>query len=269
MVKLHDDILICAQGNGFISVEALTGIYQAFEEYDLVPGFAQASSGSAIFTSLYYSGHDSCWFRELMDNTSLKDWIVLDPIESMKSIAGCGNYFLDSKKIHKLLQDEMTIEATHRVKVSVTDAKTGRGMKLPATPATVGMASAFPIALIPVKAHGIVGKDGGIVNNIPLPKVRDVANYRYVFLFTGEPWKPTDSNFNLVQAVDLIGQLRTQEMNQIIEAGYFDEPNFIHFELASELSAGLFNWSKNYELREAAYQLAKQIIIDKNLTGEC
>ena len=146
--------LFVGQGAGFQAVECDTGIFQALEELGFVPEKAIASSGSALFCSLYYSGFNIKRMICLEQETSPFDWVELVTWQALKTAIGKSNYCLDNSKIQQLLLEEMTFEATERVQVSVTRMDDYSTHLKPATPDWTLAATSIPFVFKTLKKDG-------------------------------------------------------------------------------------------------------------------
>lgn len=256
-MRIQKPLLFCGQGCGAAAIEMLTGIFLAFEEEGIVFDRYMASSGSALFTSLYASGHRTEWFRNLMENKPFEDFACLKPVEAVKSVYNKSNYMYDNSGLFELLQKEMTAEATMKVQVSVTKLKGMKAKMYPAMPSTTHASGSIPILFAPVMICGEPCGDGGIGNNVPLPSVKECADYKHVFVFLAPPdnyEQPT----NIVEAgLNLLYAVMNREIQQFEEAGYRQEPNVTVLQLPTLMTGGLLGWSNEFELRNAAYKLAK------------
>lgn len=242
--------LFVGQGAGFQAVECDTGIFEALEELNLIPEKALASSGSALFCSLYYSGWDAAKFRELEDQTSPFDWVTFKPIQTVKTALGKSNYCMDHAKIQDLLLHEMTFEATEHVSVSVTRMDDYSSHMRPATPDWSLAAGSIPFVLPTLAKEGSVWGDGGVLNNVPLPSIEECGEYERIVLFLAPASKCDASSLGLKGIASLIVNVMSREEVQLEEAGYLDLPNLTLIRPGDSFGGNLFKWSENFQLRE-------------------
>jgi len=263
---MRDDFLICLQGAGFQSVEYSTGILQALEEYDYVPGKAMTSSGASLTMALYYSqGLD--WILKLMAEHEPTDFFSIDKCKLAGMLVNQCNYFIDTDPIRQLLEENMTAEATLRQLVGVTRLKDFKHFMVPATPATVLASTAIECCMKPVEINGEVFSDSGLINNVPLPTVQECANYKHIFIgvepqpkFNNDP----QDHFSKY-LLSLIEAIYAKEVIQIKEAGYCELPNVTFIEPPSALGSGLLNWSPDFQFQQAVYEQTKELIKDLSI----
>jgi len=259
---MNDDILFCGQGAGFIAVECLTGIYKAFEEFNVVPGQCLTSSGSTLFTSLYYSVKTTDWMYNLMSNTSVSDFIQLKPIQTFRTICSLNNYMFENEKVYDILKTNMTGEASKRVTTSITRNRDFKSMLKKVTPAVTLAATSIPLIFKPVKIGNEYYSDGGLLNNIPVPSLEEAKNWKHIFLFLAPPTIINNSEDDLILTtlINLLNAIMDREYIQLKESGFLQLSNVTVFQPKSALSGSLLSWSDNYELRETSYNLAKEIL---------
>lgn len=252
-MKYNDKILYIGQGAGFASVEAGCGIFKAFIDFGVVPGKAQASSGSALFTSLFYSmGIER--IEEIINSHQPSDFVNLCPLAAASTVAGQCNYVLDNSKILELLDTELTGEATKRVKVSVTRLDDWTCHFKRALPSWVLAATSIPFIFKPVKVAGSLWGDGGVFNNIPTIPVNELSQWKHVFVFVAPSYVPFDDNLGIRGLLNLLNAALDREFNQLKESGYFDQPNVTLIHPESSWGGNLFSWSENFALRTECYQ---------------
>ena len=263
-LKMEDDVMFVAQGGGVLSVECCTGILQAFEEYGMIPGTVRSSSGGTLFSSLYYSGHDTAWFRELMVTRKLSEFFQFCPVGVIGSVTGCRRHLVDNDGVKKLLEDEMTGEATKRVLTSVVRLRDWTSLMVPATPGYALAATSIPWIFSPVEVFGELYGDGGVKNNIPVPPKKDLRKYKHVYVFLTPPTQYNDTtNDNLIVGLlELLQAVMDREYTVLKKQRYFEHKKITVIQPEDALGGGLLNWSKDFALREHCYQLTKEILKD-------
>ena len=252
--------LFCGQGCGAAAVEMLTGVFKAFEEQHITIDKVLASSGSALFTGLYFSKHDSAWFRDLMENKEFTDFVDMKPVQAIKSINGYSNYIYDNTGVFNLLKKEMTGDATRKITVSTTRVADMKSVMFPATPSTVLAATSIPVVFPPTMISGKLYCDGGVKNNIPLPKISQLADFETVYIFLAPATYYSEPKNLLETGLNLLNAIMDREVEQLQEAGYLDHANVKLIRCDSLLSGGLLKWSDNFELREDAYKVAGNVL---------
>lgn len=253
-MQYDDKILYIGQGAGFASVEAGCGIFKAFIDFGVVPGRAQASSGSALFTSLFYSmGIER--IEKIVSTHQPSDFVNLCPLAAASTVAGQCNYVLDNSKIIELLDTELTGEATKRVKVSVTRLDDWTCHLKRALPSWVLAATSIPFVFKPVKIAGSLWGDGGVFNNIPTIPLDELDRWKHVFVFVAPSYVPFDDNLGIRGLLNLLNAALDREFSQLKESGYFDHPNVTLIHPESSWGGSLFSWSENFGLMKECYDL--------------
>lgn len=252
--------LFVGQGAGFQAVECDTGIFQALEELGFVPEKAIASSGSALFCSLYYSGFNIKRMICLEQETSPFDWVELVPWQALKTAIGKSNYCLDNSKIQQLLLEEMTFDATERVQVSVTRMDDYSTHLKPATPDWTLAATSIPFVFKTLKKDGFYWGDGGILNNVPLPSLEDCKRYERIILFLAPKTDYNGKELGLKGIAQLLLTVMMREEIQLKEAGYLNLPNLTLIRPKSAHGGNLFKWSNNFKLREECKKLTLEAL---------
>lgn len=264
---MDDDVLFVAQGGGVLSVECCTGIMKAFEEYGKIPGHAQTSSGGTLFSSLYYSGHDTNWFRELMSSRKLSEFFSMSPISSIGCITGCSRHLVNNDGVKKLLEEEMTGSATLRVRTSLTKLVDWSGCYMNVTPAVALAATSIPWVFKPVKIGEELYADGGVVNNIPVPSSEQLEHYKHVYVFLTPPstYNDTTDDPLIVGLLELLQAVMNRELEKLMKIGYFENPKITLIYPQESFGGELLKWSDNFALREHCYELTKEILNNEEL----
>ncbi len=252
--------LYVGQGAGFQAVEANTGIFQALEELGLVPDRARASSGSALFCSLYYSGWDAARFREFEDTTTPFDWVDLCPWQTLKTVAGRSNHCMDNAKVQQLLLKEMTFEATRHLQVSVTRMDDYSTHMRPATPDWSMAAGSIPFVLPTIRRDGACWGDGGVLNNVPMPALEECGQYERIILFLAPPTEYDGAALGLRGIASLMLAVMSREETQLSESGYMDLPNLVLIRPGSAFGGHLFRWSDDFSLRGECHRMTRELL---------
>lgn len=258
-MNYKEDIIFVGNGSGFLSVECDTGLYKAFVDRDVVPGYAMASSGSALFSSLFYSKGIE-WIENMVRTNSPFDFIEICPYQGMKTLYGKSNYIVDNSKIRELLEENMTGESTKRVEVSVTRMNDWSTHMKHATPAYTLAATSIPFVFKPVKMSNGIWSDGGIFNNIPCPSIEETKKWKHVFVFIAPKYVPFESENSIWGLLNLLNAVFDREFAQLKESGFFDLPNVHLIQPDDAFGGSLFAWSKNYKLMDHCYEKTMKIL---------
>ena len=260
---MDDDVLLVGQGGGMLSVECLTGIMRAFEERGVIPGKAYTSSGSTLFSSLYYSGHDSFWFHNLMETRDVSDFFSPCIGGSLSTVVSCGRHMFNNDGVKKLLEEEMTGAASLRVTTSLTRLIDWEMVSMPATPSSALAATSIPYIFKPVEIQGTLYVDGGVINNIPVPskeEIDDHFKHVFVFLCPDTVYNDTTEDSLITGLLELLDAVKNREIKKLISMNYFDDPRITLIQPKESCGGGLLNWSPDFALREHCYELAKGLI---------
>ena len=259
--KEDKDILFVGEGNGFGAVEANAGIFKAFEEFGIVPGKARTSSGSSLFASLYYSGLDTSWFRELMETKPVSEFIQFRPYTTMKTLIGRSNLMFENENVRELAFTNINAIGARKVTTSVTqiDEDGYHSLMRPGMPGYVLGATSIPFVFKPTIINGKTFVDGGVMNNIPAPSIKEAKYWKHIFVFLAPKSEFKQDGF--VNAIlGLINAVFSREVSELTQSGFFELPNVTLIQPPSSMSGGLLSWSNNFEFREACYNQTKEIL---------
>lgn len=263
-MNYRDNILVVAQGAGFQACEFDCAGFEAFCERDIVPGYAMASSGSALFTSLFYS-RGMEWVKNMILSSKPSDFIDICYYQSLKTAFGKSNHLIDNSKIRTLLEENMTGEASKRVKVSVTKLDDWTTHMKNATPAFTLAATSIPFVFKPVKIGGCIWGDGGVFNNIPCPTLEEAKKWKHIFVFVSPKYEPSGSETGISGLLDLLNAVFDREFKQLEESGFFELPNVSLIQPDSASGGGLFSWSEDFKMMKNCYEKISKILDELDL----
>lgn len=259
--KMDNEVLFCGQGAGVMAVECDTGIFRAFEEYGTIPGKALTSSGSTLFSSLYYSGHNTDWFHCLIDNVKLNNFFTVSPIGALKTVIGNARHLLNNDGVKELLEKNMTARASLRVQTSITRMADYSTHLVEVTPATALAATSIPYIFKPVKINDDLFVDGGVLNNIPVPKYEELDNWKHVFIYLSPAADYRDLKDPLIiELFDLLQAIMDREIKQLEEIGYMDHPKVTVIRPEASFGGNLLKWSEGLQLEKRCYELTKEAL---------
>lgn len=260
-----NDVLLCGCGGGFLSVECLSGIYRAFEEYGVIPGKVLSSSGATLFSSLYYSVESTKWFDALMSTTTPGDFIDFNLGATLKTALSSGTFMIDNDPVREILEKNMTGNASLRVTTSVTCNTDWSTHMKKVTPGWATAATSIPFVFKPVKIGEHLWSDGGVLNNLPVPSIEEAKKYKRIFVFICPPTKFMEGNFIITQLLNLLQAVMEREVAQLREIGFFELPNVTVIQPPDDMGGSLLGWSPEFKLRETSYDLAKGVLKDVKL----
>lgn len=256
----NDNILLCGNGGGFLSIECLTGVYRAFEEWGIIPGKVMSSSGATLFSSLYYSVETSKWFEALMDITTPSTFINFNIGAAVETLLSKRQHLIDNDPVYEILKKNMTGNASKRVQTSVTrNTDWSTHMKY-VTPGWATAATSIPFIFKPVKIGDHLWSDGGVLNNLPVPSIEEAKQYKHIFVFVCPPTAYFNGSFIGIQLINLLFAVMEREVSQLKEIGFFDLPNVTVIQPKESYGGTLLSWSPDFKLRESSYELTKELL---------
>ena len=257
-----DSVLMCATGAGFLAVECMTGIYRAFEEWGTIPGQVLSSSGSTLFASLYYSVESTKWFEALMDSTKPSTFINFNLGAAFQTLLSKKQHLIDNDAVFDLLKKNMTGNASKRVTTSVTCNTDWSTHMKRVTPGWATAATSIPFVFKPVKIGDHLWSDGGVLNNLPIPSIKEAKQYKHIFVFAAPPTKYFEGKFIILQLLNLLQAVMEREVAQLKEIGFFELPNVTLIQPPDALGGSLLGWSPEFKLRESVYKQTKELLND-------
>ena len=258
----NDDVLFCGNGAGFMSVECDVGIYKAFEEFGVIPGKVVSSSGSTLFSSLYYSVETTKWFDALMSTTTPGSFIDFDLGATLKTVCSSGTYMIDNTPVKELLDKNMTGNASLRVTTSVTRNTDWTSHMKKVTPGWATAATSIPFVFKPVKIGEHLWSDGGVLNNLPTPSFEEAKKYKHIFVFAATRFTVMEGSFIVIQLLNLLQAVMEREVEQLRESGFFKLPNVTLIQPPDSLGGSLLGWSPEFKLRDSVYMQTKELLKD-------
>lgn len=255
-----DEVLIASNGGGFLSIECLSGVYRAFEEWGKIPGKVMSSSGATLFSSLYYSVESTKWFDALMDTTTPETFINFNIGAAVETLLSKRQHLIDNDPVYEILKKNMTGNASLRVQTSVTcNTDWSTHMKY-VTPGWATAATSIPFIFKPVKIGEHMWSDGGVLNNLPVPSIEEAKKYKHIFVFICPPTNYLNGTFIGLQLINLLQAVMEREVEQLKEIGFFDLPNVTVIQPQCNYGGSLLGWSPEFKLRESSYELTKELL---------
>ena len=154
----------------------------------------------------------------------------------------------------------MTGNASMRVQTSVTrNTDWSTHMKY-VTPGWATAATSIPFIFKPVKIGEHLWSDGGVLNNLPVPSIEETKKYKHIFVFVSPPTQFLNGSFIGIQLINLLQAVMEREIAQLKEIGFFNLPNVTLIQPSDMLGGSLLGWSPEFKLREASYELTKELL---------
>lgn len=244
-------VLLCLSGGGFRMLECACGVFQALEKADIRPSNYLGASAGAISAGFHASGVSGLQMENIIRSKpasslmSSKLWPLFVPFMKASSL-----YKRDG--MEKLIrQIVMPLITNTKVKVSVTEVSTKKSVMLNGYTESILASSAIPEVFEPVNINGIEYVDGGVKNNIPLPRIIEINNWDLIIIVLCPPSTdnlPIDNWFKSTRAKDWLEATMDREFNQVLET-WQGVPNTIIIQPPEPtFETSLLDWSENFKL---------------------
>lgn len=270
--KTEDKVLCIISGGGAAQIEHAIGCIKAIQQihktkFDYMMG---TSAGAIVASMLMSFDQDIGKFERTVLETPMKEWYSIDYIAAVTTLfKGKFNYVAKPTGLSKFVKRYLTDDANARVKVAVSemgnDGKFVKTHLVNATPDFVIASMSFQNIFPPVQIGDHYYSDGGVNDNIPLPKYLDIARYDHIYLILA-PAAQLLPSVSAIPILDRLFSLVDNTMNRElaqIEQLHLEEARNITVLKPKEWvsSAGLLNWSKNFEQLNVSYEFAKELLL--------
>ena len=242
-------ILHCASGGGFRMIEQMTGVYQALDELGIKADHTIGASAGGIAAGLYESGNTGKQIEAI---------IRARPASTLRSfnygmfIPFCKTPVYNRSGMRDFLTTSIKPCAASKVTVNTTRVCDMESIEMEATPDSLMATSAIPEVFDPQVINGVSYVDGGVLNNIPLPRVVDVTKYDLIIISlccSGD--EASSSAFKITRALNWFETTMLREFFDV-QKGWKDCPNVKIIQPPCCPSSSLLDWSKNFTLVEMA-----------------
>ena len=265
-------VLCLISGGGAVQIEHALGCIRAIQQihrakFDYMMG---TSAGAVVASMLMSFDQDVGKFEGTIKESPMSYWYTKNYWAAFKTLfKGKFNYIAEPDGLTKFVKKYLTRSATDRVRVAISemgsDGKFVKAHLVPATWNAVIASMSFQNVFPPVKINGKYYADGGVNDNIPLPKYLDIEKFEHIYMILA-PATPLLPSFSSLPIVDRLLDLADNTMNR--ELAQIEQ---LHFEEARNItvlkpekwvdSASLLEWSKNFEQIEASYEFAKNELL--------
>lgn len=267
MDKLSDKTLVLIAGGGCTQIENAIGCIKAIEQVDgsTIDECWGTSAGAIVAGMTMTKGIRG--FEDIIRNTPITKWFTLCPWQLIKSLFGKSNYIADNTGLKEALLKYCSDMDSSKVKVSISEMVDGKFVKselVPGKPWTVLASMSFQHVFPPVKIDGKIYGDGGINDNIPLPRFVDIPKYKRIYLILApvSPLMPSFKKWPLADRIlNLIDNTMNRELAQI-EQLHLDDLQHVTVLKPEKWvdSASFLNWSKNFEQIDASFEYAVETL---------
>lgn len=270
--------LLVISGGGCAHIENAIGCLQAIRDVrDVKFDLAFGTSAGALVGSIFMSkNQDGYALKELIANTPFEDWVKIKPWQAIKSIFGKSNYVADDTGLKQMLLDNITEEGASKTFVSVSemtdDGLFVKAHSKPGYPKYVLASMSFQNIFPPVRIDGKLYADGGVNDNIPIPKYTDIAKYKHIYILVApaSPLLPTISKWSFLNKLfNIVDNTMNREMAQIDHLRLDEVPSITMLKPESYVeSASFLGWSKDFEQIDASYDFAVDALIEESKLKE-
>lgn len=245
-------------------MECATGVLQAIDYHNIKISRYIGASAGGIIGGLHASSMTGVQIEQMIRKTPVsslmsKDWRVLIPFYTCKSL-----YTRDPMR--KMINDNVSPYAiSELMKVSVTNEKTQETVMLPGSVDALMATSAIPEVFPPVTIDNVTYVDGGVKNNIPLPKIVDIPSYEMIIIIMCNDDVTESPNFlqrmftwKLSRALSWFDATMSREFCQVWES-WTGLSNVVIIQ-PPPFKSDLLAWSDGFKLIEHAKQYAMGVL---------
>ena len=265
---IENKILGIIAGGGAPQIENAIGCIKAIQQihrtkFDYMMG---TSAGAVVASMLMSFDQDIGKFEDTVIDTPMRNWFQYDYIAAIKTLfKGKFNYVARPTGLEKFIYNYLTEYASKRVMVTMSEmdnnGKFKKAHMVHASTKSVIASMSFQNIFPPVEIDGKMYADGGVNDNIPLPKYLDMAKYEHIYLILA-PATPLLPSVSALPLIDRLFSLADNTMNR--ELAQIEQ---LHLEEARNItvlkpekwvdSAGMLKWSTEFEQIDASYEYAK------------
>lgn len=258
--------LLVISGGGCSHIENALGCLSAIVERGVHFDMAFGTSAGALVASMFMSMHqDINMLTKLVKETSFTELVKICPIQALKSIIGKSNYVADNTGLKELLLSSVTTEGEDKTRVAVSkmsdDGKFAGCEMVPGRPEYVLASMSFQGVFPPVRINGQLYADGGVNDNIPLPKYMDIPKYKHIYMLLSRSshLMPSFKKWPFVdRLLSLIDNTMNREVAQIDQLHFEEAPNITILRPDKYVdSAKFLGWSYDFEQIAYSYEYAK------------
>lgn len=280
IIRSDNKIGLVLSGGGVRVIEYQLGAIKALMDNGIVPDFIYACSGGGLTGAVYFSGKD---FMEVMK--TLQPTRFLKSNNYMSVLFGAPVFKIDP--VIDAMNEIMGDSVYENLVVNFTDVEThdtyyAKGSKSTVI-ASMSIPKIFPIKkltgtvyqnivpyeydkparcvqkLVFIKDREVV--DGGVYNIIPFPDYETIKKAKHIFVIhppASKSPEEMESDGHLKQCYNWITEIEERGYRQSLPI-YGDMENVSIIRMAP-INTPFFDWSKNFELYNFAYENMSKII---------
>jgi NTE family protein len=225
-----DPSLGIALGGGGAFGAAHVGVLQVLAERGIRPGIVTGTSSGALVGAAYAAGLEA---QAIASAAREFRWAAIARW-SFRPRLGLLDTHAVSQGIHRALGDDPLIEdLPRRFGAVATDLRTRRAVTIDHGPLSVALRAtiAVPGLLPPVRRHGALLADGGMVDNVPVAATRDLGAERIIVVRLHAKWENVRMMRTVTRTADLARDpsvvLIQPEMERMAQWTMSDVPRLI------------------------------------------
>lgn len=256
--------LAIIHGGGCRQIESATGVLKALDEAGVVIDKYNGASAGSIVAALHASSLSGAHIEKLVRETPVDklfkaswwQWIKLF-IPGIKT-----NYVYNTEGLETFLNEHTDlVHILMDVEVSVSRLPEYESMMMNGEPETVLASAAIPEVFPPVKIEGHYYVDGGVINNIPTCRIKDINKYEHIYMILcNQDTKSNKKSWTKIgRSLKAVNMAMDREVHQIHESGWNDFDNVTVIQ-PPPFRSHLLEWSEDFGLIDHSYRYAKDVL---------
>lgn len=252
---MGEGILFCMGGGGLRAIQCHTGILQACDALGISATRKLCVSGGALVGAFNSIGMDGDDIRDTVMGLKVGDMYRRNWTYPVFS-----DSLYDNSGMRRILEEYIGDTVLDDVMCAVTDDETNNVEYFPASVPVLMATSAVPGVFPPEMIAGRLKRDGGIMDNIPMPRGIDRLKYDKIIVFVCNEddsivSRPSSKVGHILQWMNLT---TTREYCQIVNDWQgFDNVCIIK---PPPYHSSLYEWSEGFKLIEHARTYSMPIL---------
>jgi NTE family protein len=227
----HDDpALGLTLGGGGAFGAAHVGVLQVLAERGIRPGIATGTSSGALVAAAYAAGFEPA----AIESAALEFRWAAIARWSLSPRWGLLDTGAVTHAVHRVAGGDPLIEdLPRRFAAYATDLRTRKGVIIDKGPLSVALRAtiAVPGLLPPVRRHGALLADGGMIDNVPVEATRSLGASRLIVVRLHAKWENVRMMRTVTRTADLVRDrsvvLIQPEMERMAQWTMTDVPRLI------------------------------------------
>lgn len=265
-------VLVVIQGGGCRQIECATGILQALDEEGIVVNEYMGASAGAIVSCLHASGLSGNDIENLIKKTPVSELFSFSHLQALKMFIPLVkvSHVYNTDGLEAFLNANVNAyDAEKKVLASITQLNNYRSKRVHGNALTAKASSAIPEVFPAVKINGVWYIDGGVVDNIPMPKIKDIPKYEHIYiLLCNHDTKTNKKSWTKIgRSLQAVNETTEREAHQVFEEGWDDFDNVTVIQ-PSPFPSHLLEWTESNALIYHAYEYTIKLLTQEAKTNE-